>query len=122
MALVVMERQAIEDELEDLKLSAVAEGEEKVNEIIEKRMSKMKKKYEKKIAAMRADLVEAAEVRTPLVLTISSPHTPDISINVLRIESLSSFLFLTSCTTPTTPTTPIKPHVNDGPTMTPTPC
>ena len=54
----------MEDELEDLKLAAVAEGEGKIDELIEKKMQKMKKKYEKKIREMRSDLVDAAEVRT----------------------------------------------------------
>jgi hypothetical protein len=62
LALAVMEKQAMEDELEELKLATVATGEEKVNELLERRVQKMKKKYEKKISSMRADLVDAAEV------------------------------------------------------------
>ena len=72
LALVVMERQAMEEELEDLKLAAVAEGDLKGNEIMEKRILKMKKKYDKKIREMRADLVDATEVctyaRTKIIL------------------------------------------------------
>ena len=64
LALVVMERQAMEEELEELKLAAVAEGEEKVNDLMAKRIIKMKKKYEKKIREMRAELTDAAEVST----------------------------------------------------------
>ena len=54
----------MEEELEELKLAAVAEGEEKVNDLMAKRIIKMKKKYEKKIREMRAELTDAAEVST----------------------------------------------------------
>lgn len=64
----------MEDELEDLKLAAVAEGEGKIDELIEKKMQKMKKKYEKKIREMRSDLVEAAEVRTGSDTCIQYTH------------------------------------------------
>ena len=74
LALVVLEKQAMEDELEDLKLAAVAEGEGKIDELIEKKMQKMKKKYEKKIREMRSDLVDAAEVRTIPPLAILRTH------------------------------------------------
>lgn len=60
--IAVMEKQAMEEELEELRLSAVAAGEEKVNDLLERRVLKIKKKYEKKITNLRADLIEAAEV------------------------------------------------------------
>lgn len=59
----------MEDELEELKLSAVTEGEEKLNEMMDKKVMKMKRKYEKKISVMRADIVDAAEVMIYFVLT-----------------------------------------------------
>jgi hypothetical protein len=74
LALAVMEKQAMEDELEELKLATVATGEEKVNELLERRVLKMKKKYEKKISSMRADLVDAAEVCK--LLGLSYPPCP----------------------------------------------
>lgn len=95
LAAIVMERQVMEDELEELKLAAVAEGEEKVNDIIEKRMSKMKKKYEKKLREMRADLVDASEVRTilslylrPQILRIMNILTHAISLYEYARNSL----------------------------------
>lgn len=60
--IAVMEKQAMEEELEELRLSAVVAGEEKVNELLERRVLKIRKKYEKKITNLRADLIEAAEV------------------------------------------------------------
>lgn len=85
LALAVMEKQAMEDELEELKLATVATGEEKVNELLERRVLKMKKKYEKKISSMRADLVDAAEVRAASSCLYCSQIPPSL---ILPLPSL----------------------------------
>jgi flagellar biosynthesis component FlhA len=59
LALALQEKQAMEDELEDLKLSNATEGEE----MMERKLTKIRKKYEKKIGILKADIVDAAEVR-----------------------------------------------------------
>jgi hypothetical protein len=53
----------MEDELEELKLSAATDGEEKLNEMMDRKVTKIRKKYEKKIGILKADRVDAAEVR-----------------------------------------------------------
>ena len=74
--IAVMEKQAMEEELEELRLSAVAAGEEKVNDLLERRVLKIKKKYEKKITNLRADLIEAAEVINRKFFRSPSIHLP----------------------------------------------
>lgn len=64
LALAVSEKEAIEDELEELKidLQASTNSDERLHELFEKKMLKLKKKYEKKIAVTRMDLLDATEV------------------------------------------------------------
>ena len=62
LAIAVKEKEAIEDELEELKLATSANSEERVNEVFERRLSKMKKKCEKKVTLTRIDLMDATEV------------------------------------------------------------
>ena len=62
LALAVSEKEAIEDELEELKIAASTNSDERVHELFEKKLLKMKKKYEKKIAVTRMDLLDATEV------------------------------------------------------------
>ena len=62
LALALKEKEAVEDELLELKLATSTNSDERVNDLFERRLSKMKKKYEKKIAAIKFDLQDAAEV------------------------------------------------------------
>ena len=88
LALAVMEKQAMEDELEELKLATVATGEEKVNELLERRVLKMKKKYEKKISSLRADLVDAAEVCSAFPILFLLSLCRGLELHLVTVEEL----------------------------------
>lgn len=69
LALAVSEKEAIEDELEELKIAAAStNSDERLHELFEKKLLKMKKKYEKKIAVTRMDLLDATEVFIILII------------------------------------------------------
>ena len=68
LALAVKEKEAIEDELLELKLATSTNSEERVNDLFERRLSKMKKKCEKRVASTRMDLMDVTEVCTLLLL------------------------------------------------------
>jgi hypothetical protein len=69
----------MEDELEELKLNE-QEGEEKLNEMMDRKVRKMRKKYETKISVLKADIKDAAEVMKCFFLL------NNISIHVLNFH------------------------------------
>lgn len=65
LQLILKQKEKMEEELEELKLSNITdnkEEEKKINDILDKKLLKMKKKYEKKINGLKLDIADAAEV------------------------------------------------------------